>query len=152
MHLAEIIKRSSFRLVPNPPAPSSFQSGGSRAIVFYVYGTLVISESGDISLAEQSDREDLMRQAFAHCGIGPVREDTRLFDRFHEAVHAFQDRRREDGIAWPELKSGKSGRNFSTGTAKPKGSLTAPLPPLPGWRNSPSPTNAFPIGSGRCPA
>ena len=106
MHLADIIKRSSFRLVPESTGaePLLPKMADLRAIVFDVYGTLFISESGDISLAEQSDREDLMRQAFAHCGVGPAREDTRLVDRFHETVHAFQDKRRAQGIAWPEVE------------------------------------------------
>lgn len=38
---------------------------GIRAVVFDVYGTLVISGSGDISLAETSDRSSAFTEAFA---------------------------------------------------------------------------------------
>ena len=106
MRLADIIKRSSSPLIPESTGAEPLLPNlpDIRAIVFDVYGTLFISESGDISLAEESDREDLMRQAFSLCGIGPARDDIRLVDRFHQTIHGFQDNRREQGIAWPEVE------------------------------------------------
>jgi len=78
---------------------------GIRAVVFDVYGTLVISGSGDISLAEESDREAQIRAAFAACDA-PIAADSPISvsELFHATIRTFQESRRAEGIEFPEVE------------------------------------------------
>lgn len=75
-----------------------------KAIVFDVYGTLFISGSGDISLAQEQDRDDAMMTALELADVH-VRAhfDGSLSERFHLEIRRFQDLRRKEGIEFPEV-------------------------------------------------
>lgn len=60
---------------------------GVRAVVFDVYGTLLISGSGDISLASEGSRGAAAQEALAATGMNVVDGDG-LVAALHEAVHA----------------------------------------------------------------
>lgn len=75
---------------------------GIRAVIFDIYGTLFVSASGDISLAQAVERQSAMEAAVTAAGLQPPPEPT-LTDRFHTAITAAHDRRRNEGIACPEV-------------------------------------------------
>ncbi len=75
-----------------------------RGAAFDVYGTLLISGSGDIGLAAQEDREELMRQAFAECGLPAPGPDLRLCEKFHNLIRQDHERRRKEGAEHPEVE------------------------------------------------
>jgi|TARA_B110000037_G_scaffold131640_1_gene149467 putative hydrolase of the HAD superfamily len=75
-----------------------------KSVVFDIYGTLIISGTGDISLAENEDRSAQLKAALTRAGITGVAEEVPLADRFHAAIKAAQDERRADGIEYPEVE------------------------------------------------
>ena len=77
---------------------------GIRAVVFDIYGTMLVSGSGDIGVAQADDREGAMRSALSRCGL-PLRQGgTRAVDIFHDAVAAAQRLRQREGIEFPEVE------------------------------------------------
>jgi putative hydrolase of the HAD superfamily len=77
---------------------------GIRAVLFDLYGTLFISATGDISLAEAGDRDGALRATLEAAGIVGLPRGLPLAERFHEVLRAAQDRRRAEGIAFPEVE------------------------------------------------
>ena len=106
MNTAALIRSLSTPLEPVPTGtePHLPPLQGVRGVVFDVYGTLVISGSGDISLAQEGDREETMRRTLQEEGVQPGTIDRRLSDLFHETIRSHQDARREDGIGHPEVE------------------------------------------------
>ena len=96
------------RIRPLKPIPTALSSGGElrhniRCLLFDIYGTLFISASGDISLAEQNSPqlEDvrLLLQKF-EIPISPGD----LLGHFHAAIKDRQAELRNVGIEFPEIK------------------------------------------------
>jgi putative hydrolase of the HAD superfamily len=104
---AETIRSHSSPLAPIPTgeAPKLTPLPGVRSVVFDIYGTLVISAAGDISLADDTGRDDLLRQAI-ETGTGhPFPGDgAGLTDAYLRTVHSHQDKSREEGIEYPEVE------------------------------------------------
>ncbi len=76
-----------------------------RSVVFDIYGTLFISAAGDISLAEDTGRDDLLRRAI-EIGTGQTLagDGQGLAAAYLERIRVHQERRREDGIEFPEVE------------------------------------------------
>lgn len=74
-----------------------------KAVVFDVYGTMIISGSGDISLASTGERERPMREAFSALGLRLDSKASDLVELFHEVIRAHQYDREEEGIEFPEV-------------------------------------------------
>ena len=78
---------------------------GIRAVVFDVYGTLFSSGVGDISLATEDNRDAAIRAVLENNGLrlaesaAPLRLDKAL----HAVIHRHQDKRRKEGIEYPEV-------------------------------------------------
>ena len=70
---------------------------GIKAVVFDIYGTLIISGSGDISLASKGDRTPALCAA-----VGTGLQAT--VDDFHAFIAAAQARRKAEGITFPEVE------------------------------------------------
>jgi len=82
-----------------------------KAVAFDVYGTLVISGSGDISLARSDAREFALRESLEAFNLKPQSGES-LAGHFHAKVREAQEARRKDGIEWPEVEIREVWRNF----------------------------------------
>ncbi len=80
--------------------------GGVRAVVFDVYGTLIQSGVGDISLVEsgQSDhREQAALAAFEQVGLRPLPSSALITEVLQAQIYEHQGRRRAAGTPHPEV-------------------------------------------------
>jgi putative hydrolase of the HAD superfamily len=74
---------------------------GIRAVLFDVYGTLVVSASGDIGLAGEQDEASAFRQALAAAGLeAPPQTGP---DALKDVIRRFHARRREADVEFPEV-------------------------------------------------
>jgi putative hydrolase of the HAD superfamily len=101
--LADRIFALSAPLEPRPTSliPDVASLAGIRAVLFDIYGTLVISASGDIGLAGEQDATSAFAAALAASGMkapagtGPV--------QLEQAIRAFHARRKAEGVRFPEV-------------------------------------------------
>lgn len=102
--LVPLIRERSTELLPQPTneAPKLPALPDVRAILFDVYGTLVISGSGDISLAKSESRDQPLRESLAEYNL--PQPEGRLDEAFTRAIHEAQNRRRAEGIEFPEVE------------------------------------------------
>lgn len=72
--LIRLYRRLSHRITPLPAGREATTRGlhGIRAILFDVYGTLLVSASGDIDAASAMDPADALQKALASCGLAPA--------------------------------------------------------------------------------
>ena len=78
---------------------------GIKAVFFDVYGTLIISGVGDISLTEDENRDSVIRRSLASQGIGVPHDKVEgLSERFREIINEHQDKERRNGVDWPEVE------------------------------------------------
>lgn len=90
-------------LIPTAHPASLEPITGVRAVVFDVYGTLFISASGDISLAQTESRESSLREAVEAAGFSLDAPHVGLHRRLLRAIEADHHRSREKGIDFPEV-------------------------------------------------
>jgi len=79
---------------------------GVRAVVFDVYGTLISSGVGDISLATEQDRDQALKSTLIDNGFTLSSEAAgiALDKRLHAQIKLAQDKRRHEGIEYPEVE------------------------------------------------
>ncbi len=77
---------------------------GIRTVVFDIYGTLIISASGDIGLVDETNRETAMLEAMQAVGVRPKPSVTDLSARYHQLLHEDRDRRQAEGFEYPEVE------------------------------------------------
>ncbi|MBN1515427.1 HAD family hydrolase [Candidatus Sumerlaeota bacterium] len=106
--LVEIFRRHARKMQPLPADQSAKlqKLDGIRAVAFDVYGTLAISSSGDIGLTSRDDKASAIEWAALETGIiaapnGIGKTGARYYE---EEVRAAQDRRRAEGIDYPEVE------------------------------------------------
>ena len=94
-------------LRPLAPLPTSVSPEGLlkekiACVLFDIYGTLFISGSGDISLADKKSPElEKIRQLLTRCGIR--KEPGILLDEFYRAIKARHQELRLLGVDFPEV-------------------------------------------------
>lgn len=101
--LADLIRALSLPLQPRPTnaVPDIEPLDDIRALLFDVYGTLVISASGDIGLAGEPDAQAHFEAALAAVGIqapaaaGPA--------KLEQVIRTFHVERNAAGVAFPEV-------------------------------------------------
>lgn len=78
---------------------------GIKGVFFDVYGTLIISSVGDISLVKDENRDAVMARSMAAYGFG-ISHDQRdgISKKFREIVACHQDREKSQGTDWPEVE------------------------------------------------
>lgn len=104
MHLqAERIYSLSSKLTPiaTGVTPELHSMKGIKACIFDLYGTLFISGSGDISLANGTDREQSLRMVLKKHGITPTKEF--LWDYFQSLIRQSQEAEKAKGTDFPEV-------------------------------------------------
>lgn len=104
-HVIDILRAHSSPLAPQPTAtpPQLPALAGLKGIVFDIYGTLFISGSGDIGVAQNSSRDDLLRAALAENGVLLASEKTALADTFLQLIRQDHASTRARGITYPEV-------------------------------------------------
>jgi len=82
--------------------PAVFE--GIRGVVFDVYGTLVISASGDIGVAAADQQEVVIRSILGDLGVPVPRGVVSLSQRLVQLIREDHDRSRAAGIEYPEVE------------------------------------------------
>lgn len=107
--LIEIIRRLSSPRDPEPTgvAPCLHADLDIRAVLFDIYGTLLISGSGDVGVAAAMDAPGALVDAAAACGLelapDPMETAGNLVDAFRRTVGDFHAAARQSGVECPEV-------------------------------------------------
>lgn len=97
---------------PLQPLPTGYPSrrqriAGVRAVVFDIYGTLVISGSGDVGSANENSRSEAIAPALRAVGVSvselPEQDPRAMSRRLHAIILEHQERSRQRGVAYPEV-------------------------------------------------
>ena len=103
-----IIKENCFPLQPIPTGlePRLKKLPNIRAVAFDIYGTLLISGSGDIGTHQKNDpaKAEAMRSSLQSVGLNPDENSAALSNRFQAQIKAAWQRRRSQCIEHPEVE------------------------------------------------
>lgn len=83
--------------------PSLHQIPGIKAVIFDVYGTLIVSGSGDVGSVDQTDRTSVLRRSFEAAGIDEDFAKGISWHDFRDAVERMNSSRKKDGCESPEV-------------------------------------------------
>ncbi len=103
--LIALIQKHSCQLKPVPCGldPRIPDLSKIRAVVFDIYGTLLISGTGDISHASSDDRNQAILDVLKAFGIKTCITDAPFADRFTQLILQAREARRADHIEFPEI-------------------------------------------------
>lgn len=92
---------------PLDPIPTQLEAKLSklediRAVIFDIYGTLVVSGTGDISIAQTIDKESELRALVEGMGYR-IDPSLRLTDRFYELIREDHNQSKANGANYPEV-------------------------------------------------
>ena len=73
-----------------------------EAVIFDIYGTLVVSGTGDISIAQTIDKENELQSILGKAGIF-LQKDTRPTERFYSLIQKDHAASRSKGACYPEV-------------------------------------------------
>ena len=107
MPLIDYIRDHSTRLLPQDTGrPAELPSfTGIRAAAFDIYGTMLVSAAGDISLAGRgSSPEHAVTRALEKAGAVPAADPKAALRAYRQAVKRHQESRRAEGIEFPEVE------------------------------------------------
>lgn len=108
--MSSLLKIIATQSSPMDPIPTELGArtpvlNGIKAVIFDIYGTLFISGSGDISLAEKQDRETAMRSVLEAEGVTvPTSAELSLGELFHALITESHQVSREAGADFPEVE------------------------------------------------
>ena len=74
-----------------------------RAIIFDVYGTLLISGSGDVGSVDSTPHDESLRQAVDAVGLPPAATDRLEVSDLHAQINQMNEQRRSDVCPKPEV-------------------------------------------------
>ncbi len=95
-------------LRPMEPIPTEMAPGGGlraplKCILFDVYGTLLISGTGDVSITRESvHASEKLRTLLKRFGIATAAE--KLLEIFFDEIHAAHRAAKQSGTDWPEVR------------------------------------------------
>lgn len=103
--LIDHIREHSAPLVPLPTGECKRTSRTAAiwAVVFDIYGTLFISGSGDISLADTEDRSPALSAALETAGYQILERAAPWSGAFMGCLERLRKERQDMGITWPEV-------------------------------------------------
>lgn len=102
---AEIIRRNSRPMEPVATGvePRLQILPNIKAVLFDVYGTLLISGSGDVGVAMQMTRADALHEAIDACGVRCEISAEALQTQFYDAIQDEHQRAKGSGTQYPEI-------------------------------------------------
>ena len=102
--VATLLKKLSQPLKPIPTGvmPQIHSLPGIKAVVFDIYGTLLCSGVGDISVDQATDRDPALRGAMEAVGLNVV-SGVRFREAWVHEVKAHQEVRKQEGLEYPEV-------------------------------------------------
>lgn len=98
---AVIDQREPMQPRPTDVRPELKRIEGIRAVIFDIYGTLVVSGSGDVGSADSDDRGDAISDALSAAGINPQCEIT--IDDLHQQIRLSNASRQSAVCPKPEV-------------------------------------------------
>ena len=103
--LLQIIKDLSRPLKPiaTDVEPRIQTLDGIKAVLFDIYGTLIISGSGDVGAHAETLPTEALVSAMVAVGLPELPEPERGVAIFHETIAAHQEMHRLEDIAYPEI-------------------------------------------------
>lgn len=129
--LTDIIRRNSSPILPLPTdlAPQLNKLHGIKAVLFDIYGTLIISGSGDVGTASAIDTAEAISQAMVVSGFegDPELAGKVSKDMLKQEILAWHKAARETGVDFPEVEITKVWKKIidslsRTETLRPKAS------------------------------
>jgi putative hydrolase of the HAD superfamily len=104
-HCRDIIRRHSRPLAPLPTGqtPVLRARGPLDAVLFDVYGTLLVSASGDVGVSATGDRSEAIAAALAAVGVPLGGPATDALDVFHSQIEREHHAARQAGVDFPEV-------------------------------------------------
>jgi putative hydrolase of the HAD superfamily len=101
----EIIRRHSRPLAPLPTGqtPVLRALGPLDAVLFDVYGTLLVSASGDVGVSATGDRSETIVAALAAVGVPLGGPPADAWDVFHRQIEREHHAARQAGVDFPEV-------------------------------------------------
>ena len=97
------------RTRPLPAAPAKVEKqipnaiNRVKAVIFDVYGTLISSGAGDISLAQPADQSDIIRRLLQNAGFKLANFSTNHAAQFNQEIQRRHRQARRQGINFPEV-------------------------------------------------
>jgi putative hydrolase of the HAD superfamily len=89
--------------VPGKTTDAIFEWTG-KDVGFDIYGTLVVSGSGDIGITDASQKESALRSILADLDFPPFSPEHSITDRFVELIRASHKESQQQGIPHPEVE------------------------------------------------
>ncbi len=114
--LQTIIKTFTSPLAPidTGMAPRLAKLENIKAAAFDIYGTMLISGSGDIGTLLEKNTENIMRSCLEDVGfeLRVENKPDKLSDRFQAHIKTAWDRRKAEGIEYPEVEIREVWKDF----------------------------------------
>lgn len=89
--------------MPTNTEPSIHVLEGIKAVLFDIYGTLLISGSGDVGAHAETIPSDALTSAMQAVGLPVLPEPERGVEVLHETILAHQEMHKLDDIVYPEI-------------------------------------------------
>lgn len=104
-NLSDIIKRLSSPLTPRATGmePRCAVLDDIQAVLFDIYGTLLISGSGDVGVHSDSQPGHALSEAMQAVGLPALPEPDAGVALLHDVIRAHQEQHRLDDIVYPEV-------------------------------------------------
>lgn len=104
-NLIEVIRQLSHPLKPRrtDATPQLQRLDGIRAVAFDIYGTLIISSSGDVGTDQANPQAVAMREALASVGI-PCDDPHQVAELLRARIEQHQQQARDAGVEYPEVE------------------------------------------------
>ncbi|MDR2436093.1 MAG: HAD family hydrolase [Puniceicoccales bacterium] len=93
--------------VPTGVRPKLKKLSGVRAVIFDIYGTLLISNVGSNSMSDTSvENDEAIREALIASDFEVLEPEVKLSEQYVECIRVHYDIRRSEGILYPEINIG----------------------------------------------
>lgn len=103
--LTEILDRNRHPLEPIPTElqPQLKEIPGIRAVVFDIYGTLLVSGSGDVGTAMEMSKGDCLEAAWEACGVTSKMPADDMVGQFYAVIKGDHKTATKRGTSYPEI-------------------------------------------------
>lgn len=96
-------RRSVLEPLETGMTPKLKSIDGIKAVIFDIYGTLVISGTGDVGSADDSEQDDAIAAAMEALGISTGSGRRPTMDDLHECIRSSNESRTEEACPKPEV-------------------------------------------------